>query len=157
MAMATVRINHVSIHATDLAASVAFYEGLLDARQVPTLDFGFPVQWLDVGDTHLHLFEKPVAPPSHHHFAVTVDDLAPVYAWAAEHDAFDGEAFGHHLFRLPGDVAQLYLRDPAGNLLEIDAPGADALPADVREEMRIFEEVRPQTEENLRARLPVTP
>jgi catechol 2,3-dioxygenase-like lactoylglutathione lyase family enzyme len=157
MSMATLRINHVSVNAADLATSVDFYVGLLGARQIPTLDFGFPVQWLEVGDTQLHLFEKDLQPTSHHHFAVTVDDLEPVYAFAEEQNAFDHGAFGHHLFRLPGDVAQLYVRDPSGNLLEIDAPGASALPAPLREAMRIFEDVHPQSPETLRARLPVTP
>ncbi len=155
--MATLRINHVSVNATDLQTSVSFYTGLLGARAIPTLDFGFPVQWLEVGDSQLHLFEKPLQPTSHHHFAITVDDLEPVYDFAGARDAFDHGAFGHHLFRLPGDVAQLYVRDPSGNLLEIDAPGADALPERIRAEARIFEDVHPQSPETLRARLPVTP
>ena len=156
MRMATLRINHVSVNATDLQASVDFYVGLLGARAIPTLDFGFPVQWLEVGDCQLHLFEKPIEPTSHHHCAITVDDLEPVYAFAESRGAFDHGAFGHHLFRLPGDIAQLYVRDPAGNLLEIDAAGADALPERLRAEMRIFEEVHPQSPETLQARLPVT-
>ncbi len=153
--MAAVRINHVSVNARDLAVSVDFYVRLLGATPVPTLDFGFPVQWLEVGDTQLHLFERDLQPTSHHHFAVWVEDLAPVYRAAAELDAFDDVAFGHRLFELPGGVAQLYVRDPAGNLVEVDAPGAADLPEDVRADVRSFVEVHPQSPDTLRARLPV--
>ena len=147
------RINHVSVNADDLRTSVDFYVRLLGAVPIDTLDFGFPVQWLALGDTQLHLFERPMRPTSHHHFAVAVDDVAPVYRRAAELGAFDDEAFGHRLFELPGDVAQLYVRDPAGNLVEVDAPGASRLPEDIRADMRRFVDVRPQGEHNLRARL----
>jgi catechol 2,3-dioxygenase-like lactoylglutathione lyase family enzyme len=153
--MAARRINHVSVNARDLAESVAFYTDLLGAEPVATPNFGFPVQWLAVGDTQLHLFQRDVQPPSHHHFAVTVDDLQPVYDRATELGAFDHESFGHHLIELPGDVAQTYLRDPAGNLLEIDTPGAGRLPEALRREMKRLVDVHPQDEDNLRARLPL--
>ncbi|MEA2289895.1 MAG: hypothetical protein QOD55_1892 [Solirubrobacteraceae bacterium] len=153
--MAARRINHVSVNARDLAASVAFYVDLLGAEPVPTPNFGFPVQWLAVGDTQLHLFERDVEAPGHHHFAVIVDDLEPVYRRAAELGAFDDDAFGHHLIELPGDLAQVYLRDPAGNLVEIDTPVASRLPEALRREMKRLVDVHPQDPDNLRARLPV--
>jgi catechol 2,3-dioxygenase-like lactoylglutathione lyase family enzyme len=152
--MGRTRINHVSVNARDLQEGVDFYSRLLGARPIPTLDFGFPVQWLALGDTQLHLFQRDLQPTSHHHFAVEVEDVEPVYRAAGELDAFDDVAFGHRLFELPGDVAQLYVRDPSGNLVEIDAPGASSLPDDVRADMRFFVEAHPgQTEENLSARL----
>lgn len=153
--MQAVHINHVSVHARDLAASVDFYRRLLDAEPVPTLNFGVPVQWLAIGDAQLHLFERDVAPARGHHFAVTVADLVPVHRAARELGALDADAFGHHLFLLPGDVAQMYVRDPAGNLVEIDAAGASGMPAGLRAEMRDFTAQRPQGPEHLRARLPL--
>ena len=150
--MTAVRINHVSVNARDLAQSVDFYVRLLGAVPIPTLDFGFPVQWLELGDTQLHLFERDLEPTSHHHFAVWVDDVAPVYRAAAELGAFDDVAFGHHLYVLPGDVAQLYIRDPGGNLVEIDAAAASTLPDDVRAHMRTFAERFAQDDEQMGAR-----
>ncbi len=149
----SVRINHVSVSAKDLAASVAFYVDVLGAEPVATPDFGLPVQWLALGDCQLHLFEAPVEPLSHHHFAVTVEDLEPVYRRAEARGAFDYTAFGNHLVELPGDVAQTYLRDPAGNLVELDTPGASALPAELREQLVRLQDMRPQTEDNLAGRL----
>jgi len=152
------RINHVSVNASDLAASVAFYVDVLGAEPLATPNFGLPVQWLAVGESQLHLFEVDVDPPSHHHFAVTVADLEPVYRRAEARGAFDSEAFGNHLVELPGDMVQTYLRDPAGNLVEIDTPGASRLPEALRSQLQRLEDMRPQTAENMAARLyPGTP
>jgi catechol 2,3-dioxygenase-like lactoylglutathione lyase family enzyme len=151
--MSAIRVNHVSVNAADLDASVAFYTELFDAQPIPTPNFGIAVRWLGIGDTQLHLFERDVEPPTHHHFAFEVEDFASVYRRAGERGAYDSEAFGHHFFELPGDTAQLYLRDPAGNLVEVDAPQASELPADILAERKRLADVNPQTEENERARL----
>jgi catechol 2,3-dioxygenase-like lactoylglutathione lyase family enzyme len=147
------RINHVSVHADDLQTSVAFYVHLLDAEPLPTPNFGVPVQWLGLGDTQLHVFERAARAPSHHHFAVTVEELEPVYRRAEALGAFDHEAFGGHLIELPGDVAQTYVRDPAGNLMELDTPGASRLPEDLRRVIKPLASLHEQSEENLRGRL----
>jgi catechol 2,3-dioxygenase-like lactoylglutathione lyase family enzyme len=147
------RINHVSINARDLQESVDFYVDLLGAEPIPTPNFGLPVQWLALGRTQLHLFERDVQPPSHHHLGITVDDLEPVYRAAERRGAFDGEAFGNHLVELPGDVVQLYVRDPAGNLVELDQAGAGRLPDDLRSELKAVWDLNPQSDENMRSRL----
>ena len=54
---------------------------------------------------------------------------------------------------MPGDVVQLYLRDPAGNLIELDQPGADRLPDDMRAQLKRLDDFNPQDDENLRGRL----
>jgi catechol 2,3-dioxygenase-like lactoylglutathione lyase family enzyme len=150
---ADARINHVSVNARDLQESVGFYVGLLGAEPIATPNFGLPVQWLALGDTQLHLFERALQPTSHHHFAVTVDDLEPAYRFAEAHDAFDFESFGNHLVLLPGDVVQLYVRDPAGNLIELDQAGADRLPSSLRSRLRGLWDINPQDDENMRGRL----
>jgi catechol 2,3-dioxygenase-like lactoylglutathione lyase family enzyme len=154
--VAATRINHVSINARDLEESVDFYVELLGAEPIPTPNFGLPVQWLALGSTQLHLFERDLTPPSHHHLGITVDDLEPVYRAAERRGAFDDDAFRNHLVELPGDVVQLYLRDPAGNLVEIDHHGADGLPEDIRARLKRLWDLNPQTDENMRGRLYVT-
>lgn len=153
--MTAIGINHVSINARDLQESVDFYVDLLGAEPVPTPNFGIPVQWLALGDTQLHLFERDLQPSSHHHLGITVDDLEPVYRAAERHGAFDDDAFRNRLVELPGDVVQLYLRDPAGNLIEIDQRGADRLPDDMRARLKGLWDFNPQTDENMRGRLSV--
>jgi catechol 2,3-dioxygenase-like lactoylglutathione lyase family enzyme len=146
-------INHVSVNARDLQESVGFYVELLGAEPIPTPNFGLPVQWLALGRTQLHLFERDLQPTSHHHFAITVDDVEPVYRAAERRGAFDRQAFGNHLVELPGNVVQLYLRDPAGNLLEIDQHGVERLPDDLRAQLKGLWDFNPQSEEQMRGRL----
>ncbi len=147
------RINHVSVNARDLQESVDFYVDLLGAEPIATPNFGLPVQWLALGRTQLHLFERDLQPTSHHHLGITVDDLEPVYRAAELRDAFDRASFRNHLVELPGDVVQLYVRDPADNLVEIDHYGAERLPADLRAQLRGLWEFNPQTEEQMQGRL----
>jgi catechol 2,3-dioxygenase-like lactoylglutathione lyase family enzyme len=147
------QINHVSVNAINLTTSVEFYRELFGAVPLPTPNFGLPVQWLDLGDAQVHLFERETEPRMHHHFALTVHDLEPVYHRAADRGAFDDTAFGHHLVELPGDVVQTYLRDPAANLVELDTPFASRLPESLRQEMKPISDLRPQSAENRRARL----
>jgi catechol 2,3-dioxygenase-like lactoylglutathione lyase family enzyme len=147
------RINHVSINARNLSQSVDFYTDLLGAEPIPTPNFGLPVQWLALGRTQLHLFERDVAAPSHHHLGITVDDLEAVYRVAERRQCFEREAFGNHLVLLPGDLVQLYIRDPAGNLVELDQADADRLPDDMRAQLKSLSDFHPQSEENMRGRL----
>ena len=121
--MPALRINHVSVHAPDLDASERFYTELFGLQRIPAPQFDHPVRWLKVGETQLHLFELTVEAPPAHHFALTVDDPEGVYRRAKERGALDRP----EVRRLPDGSAQFYLRDPAGNLLEVNAPDADSL------------------------------
>ncbi len=146
-------LNHVSVCAKDLEISTRFYEELFGMRRVPTPNFGFPVQWLAAGPLQLHLFERPSVAPVYHHLALTVDGIEDLYDEVVRRGIEDRQTFGHHLYELPGDIIQLYIRDPGGNLIELDAPGAAALPERIRGHMKRLADQRPQTEENLRATL----
>ena len=143
--------NHVSVHAEDVEASARFYTELFDLTDLPAPDFGTPTRWLRVGDLQLHLFGRPAEAPRFHHFAVTVDDLAEVYRRAERMGAIDAETYGHELIELPDGAVQLYVRDPAGNLIEIDYPDAAALDDRLRGRLHRMVEDRPQGPENLRA------
>jgi catechol 2,3-dioxygenase-like lactoylglutathione lyase family enzyme len=147
------RINHVSVNAHDLQESVDFYTELLGAELLATPNFGLPVQWLKLGDTQLHLFERDLQPTSHHHLGITVEDVEPVYRVAEARGAFEDDAFGNHLVELPGDIVQLYVRDPAGNLVEIDHHGVDRLPDDLRARLKPLWGFHPQSDENMSGRL----
>ena len=151
--MQATNINHVSVCAERLDESVRFYEDLFGMERIPTPNFGFPVQWLRVGSLQLHLFERPGAPPTYHHVAFSVDDFDAVYSRASELGIHDRTTFGHHLYELPGNNAQMYLRDPSGNLIEVDWPDYRTLSPEVRADMRRLADRDPQGEENLRATL----
>jgi catechol 2,3-dioxygenase-like lactoylglutathione lyase family enzyme len=148
------QINHVSINARDLSQSVEFYVELLGAEPIPTPNFGIPVQWLALGEiTQLHLFERDIQPTSHHHLGITVSDLERAFRVAERRNAFEREAFGNHLVELPGDVVQMYVRDPAGNLVELDQAGVARLAPDMRAQLRRLWDFHPQDDDNMRGRL----
>ena len=109
--------NHVSIHAVDLEQSTRFYEEFFGLHRIPTPNFGYPVQWLAIGDRQLHLFVRPVPAPEAHHFSVDVDDYEGAYLKAKERGFFDGGPR-----RFPDGSVQMYIRDPAGNRVELDWP-----------------------------------
>jgi len=150
-------LNHVSVCARNLSDSIRFYQEVFGAEPVPTPNFGFPVQWLRVGDLQLHLFERPEGAPRYAHLAFAVEDLDRVYRLAKERGWTDGETFAHHLNELPGGQVQLYLRDPAGNLVEVNHPDASALGPEARADLRRLADRLPQSEENQRARLFLSP
>jgi catechol 2,3-dioxygenase-like lactoylglutathione lyase family enzyme len=136
-------LNHVSIVARDLEESVAFYVDVLGLERLPTPDFGFPVQWLRAGSLQVHLFERAEEPPTHAHFAFEVDDVVALYERARELGILDRTSMGYAIAELPGGEAQLYLRDPAGNLVELDHPDGTAAREQI-EEMILLSDRRPQ-------------
>jgi catechol 2,3-dioxygenase-like lactoylglutathione lyase family enzyme len=138
-----VGLNHVSVVARDLAESIRFYVDVLGLEPLPTPDFGFPVQWLRAGDLQVHLFERPDEPPTYAHLAFTVDDVVAVYERARDLRILDHTSFGYAIAQLPGGEAQLYIRDPAGNLLELDHPDGAAARERI-DEMIVLAERRPQ-------------
>jgi catechol 2,3-dioxygenase-like lactoylglutathione lyase family enzyme len=150
-----VGLNHVSVVARDLEASTRFYEEVLGLERVATPDFGFPVQWLQVGGQQVHLFERADDVPASAHLALQVDDVVVVYERARELGVLDRDTFGYACAELPGGEAQLYLRDPAGNLIEVD--DRDGARARQRiEEMILLSERRPQPDGPV-PQLPLSP
>src|SRR5947209_9022515 len=118
--MAAISINHVSIHAQDLERSAAFYVQLLGMELIPTPTFAFPVAWLRLGRQQLHLFVRSDArPPQFHDVGLNVDDFDAVYWRAREQRLRDDRAFFSGMYELPDGSVQMYLRDLAGNLIEV--------------------------------------
>jgi catechol 2,3-dioxygenase-like lactoylglutathione lyase family enzyme len=146
-------ISHVNLNARDLSESVQFYVDLLDAEPIATPNVGCPSQWLAIGSSQLRLSECGEQPISKDYVGITVDDLEPVYYAAERRGAFDSQALGHYLIELPGDVVQLYVRDPAGNVVAIAHDGIDRLSAPLRTNVKGVWELHPQSTENMRARL----
>jgi catechol 2,3-dioxygenase-like lactoylglutathione lyase family enzyme len=146
-------INHVTILTRDLDASERFYAELVGAERVVSPNFGNPVRWLRIGDAQIHLLQSTIGGGGTGHFGITVDDLAAVYERARSLGALDAVVNAHYLWELPDGVVQLYVRDPSGNLVEVNARDASALPESVRADLRALADVQPQSDENLRARL----
>jgi lactoylglutathione lyase len=151
--MRATRFTHVSIHADDLEASERFYVDLFGMRRVPAPDFEHPVVWLEVGDQQLHLFLRDTPAPEFHHIGLDVDDFEAAYTVASERGLFDRDAWSPNVRVLSDGAVQMYLRDPAGNLVEVNWPDASTLDRSVVTAMRSIEDERPQSDEALRATL----
>ena len=151
-------INHVSIPAVDMEASARFYVGVFGAEEVPAPNFGLSgaVRWFRVGDVQLHLFpvdEEPVQTAQH--LAFEVDDFEAAYVSLRELGIL-ASAGGRPtaVWVLPSGQLQMYFRDPAGNLVEINAPDVEALDRSVfGSDLKPLADVIPQSDENMRARL----
>lgn len=135
-------LTHVSVIAEDVAESTEFYESVIGCEPIPTprfgsqadfhADEGIEFQIVRIGDLQLHLWNDPARDPeaiTFAHFGVHVDDFVEVYNRAAERGVFAAvgeESAPPQVFDFNG-TAQIYLRDPTGNLVEVDYPDVDAL------------------------------
>jgi len=118
--------THVSIGARDLEESARFYKEFFGMEEVPSPDFPGPVRWLRVGELQLHLFLEDGPAPERHHFALDVDDFEAAYRRAEELGVRDGGRYST-VRELPDGAVQMYLRDPAGNLVEVNWPDVSTL------------------------------
>jgi catechol 2,3-dioxygenase-like lactoylglutathione lyase family enzyme len=147
------RFNHVSIHANDLEESLRFYIDVFGMERLPSPDFAQHVEWLRLGDQQLHLFHRETPAPEFHHIALDVDDFEAAYLKAKELGLLDEDSFGAAVRELPGGAVQMYIRDPAGNLVELDWPDVKTLDRSVIVNIRRVVDERPQSDEALRATL----
>lgn len=151
--MPALRFTHVSVHATDMEESLRFYAEMFGMEPVANPDFADEVRWLALGDQQLHLIRADDPPPAHHHFGLDVDDFTSVYRAAIRRGAFDGETFSAAVRELNDGSVQMYLRDPAGNLLEVNCRDTSSLDRSVVTDVRRLADERPQGVEAMRARL----
>ena len=149
--MRTTGFTHVSINAPDLDESVRFYQDLFGMEEVPAPDFPFPIRWLRVGDLQLHLVEGEEAAPGAHHFGLEVDDFEAVYRKARERGIMYESGYFSKMYELPDGAVQLYLYDPAGNMVEVNWPDITTLDRSVVTED--IEKVAAETEEAAKATL----
>ena len=151
--MRATRLNHVSVSASDLEMSARFYEELFGMERIPTARFGTPVLWLRCGEQQLHLFLRSADAPRFHHLALDVDDFEAVYLKAKELGVLDYETHGAAIREHPTGWVQMYIRDPGGNLLEVDWPDAAGIDRSVVTEIKSLNEVAPQVDDAAEATL----
>jgi catechol 2,3-dioxygenase-like lactoylglutathione lyase family enzyme len=140
------RFNHVSIVADDMKESVRFYTEVFGMERLPSPDFGTPVEWLRLGDQQLHLFQRDTSAPEFHHIALDVDDFEAVYSKVRELGVGDN-TLGPDVRELPDGAVQMYLRDPAGNLVEVDWPDVRTLDRSIVTDVRKLDDEVQQTDE----------
>ena len=151
-------LNHVSIPAFDMDASARFYREVFGAEELPAPNFGTatPVCWLRIGEMQLHLFpvnEQPAR--TEQHLAFEVDDFEQAYLKLKELGILTSTVGRPTVvWILPGGQLQMYFRDPADNLVEINGPDVELLDRSVfGDELKDLNDTLPQSDENLKARL----
>jgi len=111
-------VHHVSLNVDDLDACLAFYVDVLGLKVLPRPDFGFPGAWLAAGPQQIHLMQMPEhEAPQGQHFAFRVDDIDQASAELREAGVEVSKAT-----EIPGVGRQAFLRDPAGNMIELNEP-----------------------------------
>lgn len=151
--MRAIRFNHLSISARDLEESLRFYEEMFGLERIPTYNFGFKTQYMRCGAQQLHVFELEDSVPVRQHFALDVDDFEAVYRAAKARGALESETFYNCMYELPDGAVQMYLRDPAGHLVEVNWPDVSSLDRSRFPELKKLSERVPQTGEALEATL----
>jgi catechol 2,3-dioxygenase-like lactoylglutathione lyase family enzyme len=116
-------INHVTLIVDDLERARRFYTDVLGLEELPVFPFDYPTQFYRVNETQqLHLTEWEDASSFRGHVCLTVSDFDRAYATARELDLVDERPWGK-VRELPDGAMQMFIRDPAGNLLEISYRG----------------------------------
>ncbi|WP_226004993.1 VOC family protein [Natrinema salinisoli] len=154
--MAATGFNHVTVYGDDVTELVDFYTRVFDLERVQAPNLGVPAAWLRCGDGQLHIVRRDTDAPRYHHFALTVDDFEAVYRLARADDLFDEHLApddGLPIFELPDGSVQMYLRDPAGNLIEVDWPTAATLDNAVTDQIVDRSDEHPQSEAQAQAEL----
>lgn len=110
-------LHHVALCVTDENEALAFYRDVLGLAVLPRPDFGFGGHWLDAGGGQIHLMRAETVPEGGHHLAIRVEDLDAVVAELRTRGVVVGT-----VPHLPGAGRQAFLRDPSGNLVELNQP-----------------------------------
>ena len=112
-------VHHVSINVEDVDEAGRFYIDTLGMEELPRPDFGFPGMWLRCGEQEIHLIQVDghVAPRGQH-FALRVDDIEDVSSRLRAKGVDVSQVID-----IPGAGRQVFLHDPAGNMIELNQPG----------------------------------
>ena len=129
-------INHITLIVDHLETAVEFYKNELGMQIIPAFMLDYPTAFLKINETQqLHLTEWDDSHSFRGHMCIVVDNFNQVFWRAKELEIIDTDPWGKAR-RLPGGVMQLFIRDPAGNLLEISSePGFDIDPEILKDDL----------------------
>lgn len=124
------QIHHVTVIVDNLERACAFYEDVLGLEPVHMVPLDFPAQFYKVGERQqLHVTEWEDAHSFRGHVCLQVDEFMPIFERARALGIIDTAPWGK-VRKLPDGAMQMFIRDPAGNLIEISCkPGTPIDPA----------------------------
>lgn len=129
----TLGLFHLAIKTADLAATRAFWSGVIGLRDVARPDFGYPGAWLACaqpgGQAILHVYAGgPALGPSGHVESGTaaIDHVSlACVGYHAYRARFRAAGLDWREFLVPGTTLwQLFVHDPSGVQLELTFDGA---------------------------------
>jgi catechol 2,3-dioxygenase-like lactoylglutathione lyase family enzyme len=114
-------VHHVSLNVEDAEKTGRFYIDVLGLEVLPRPDFPFAGYWLRTGNQEIHLIEvKDHRVPGGEHFAFRVEDMDETVRELTERGVKVSKPM-----QIPGAGRQAFLRDPSGNLVELNEPRRD--------------------------------
>ncbi|CAA9254413.1 MAG: hypothetical protein AVDCRST_MAG95-2032 [uncultured Adhaeribacter sp.] len=130
------KINHVTLIVDNLEKAGEFYEKELGLELLPAFRFDYPVLFFKFNDEQqLHLTEWEDTRSFRGHICVQIDDFNAIFRRMKELNAIDTAPWGK-MRKLPDGAMQLFVRDPAGNLVEISSkPGFEIDPEIIADEL----------------------
>lgn len=108
-------VHHVAIVVNDLDAARRFYCDGLELEEIVRPDFDSKGFWLQLGSQELHVSQGDEQAPSRNHFALSVGGLDGAVAHLGSKDIPVRRGRD-----IPGAGRQAFLRDPWGNLIELN-------------------------------------
>ncbi|MBC9928926.1 VOC family protein [Chitinophaga qingshengii] len=124
-----VKINHVTLIVDNLEKAGEFYQHELGLEPLAAFRFDYPVMFFKFNEEQqLHISEWEDKTSFRGHICVQVDDFNSIFFRMKELNVIDVHPWGK-VRKLPDGAMQMFVRDPAGNLVEISSvPGADVDP-----------------------------
>jgi catechol 2,3-dioxygenase-like lactoylglutathione lyase family enzyme len=111
-------VHHVSLNVDDAEKTGRFYIDVLGLEVLPRPELGFPGYWLKSGSQEIHLIQvNDHRVPGGEHFAFQVDDIDEVCRELRERGVKVSQPM-----QIPMAGKQAFLRDPSGNLVELNEP-----------------------------------
>ncbi|WP_341842846.1 VOC family protein [Chitinophaga caseinilytica] len=129
------KINHVTLIVDNLEKAGEFYKNELGLEPLPAFRFDYPVMFFRFNaEQQLHLSEWDDRTSFRGHICVQVDDFNTIFFRMKELGVIDVAPWGK-VRKLPDGAMQMFVRDPAGNLVELSsAPGAPIDPRILEDE-----------------------
>jgi catechol 2,3-dioxygenase-like lactoylglutathione lyase family enzyme len=129
------KINHVTLIVDNLEKAGEFYQNELGLEPLAAFRFDYPVMFFKFNDEQqLHLSEWEDTTSFRGHICVQVDDFNSIFFRMKELNVIDVKPWGK-VRQLPDGAMQMFVRDPAGNLVEISStPGSEVDPSIFKDE-----------------------
>ncbi|MBS0030630.1 VOC family protein [Chitinophaga sp. 22321] len=123
------KINHVTLIVDNLEKAGQFYQHELGLEPLAAFRFDYPVMFFKFNEQEqLHISEWEDKTSFRGHICVQVDDFNSLFFRMKELNIIDIHPWGK-VRKLPDGAMQMFVRDPAGNLVEISSiPGAEIDP-----------------------------